>query len=197
VTGKPINRAARRRAAKLGMPTAKELTELGADECSLCNKPFEHGEATVIGRVEDKLHQMGPCCSDRLNRCGGGSIYFKNGSDRSGSFTFTAQGVEHAPTAETGDREWFAAHPDRTHPLRTAVGGEPAGSWVTVRQFAPGYRQRLFFYPQPALVPLPDEEGLAHALFDQVQEAYSKGQDFIPIDATIRRYYAMDQGERA
>jgi hypothetical protein len=187
------NRAERRRAAKL----RKELTELAADECSLCNKPFAHKEITTIGRIKGKLHQVGACCANRMQRACAGSIYFKAGGDRSGSFTFAGQGVEHAPTAETGDREWFAAHPDRTHHLRPAVEGEPTDAWVTVRQFAPGDRQRLFFNPHRALVPLPDAEGLAHALFDQVQEAHSKGRDFIPVNEMIRRYYAMNQGGRA
>src|SRR5262245_15705487 len=75
------------------------------------------------------------------------------------------------------DRRWFAAHPRRSHRLRSALAGEwpiseppPAGHalQVIVRQLQPGARTRLPFFRDLSAV-IPDAEPILHALFDLVQ----------------------------
>ena len=47
------------------------------------------------------------------------------------------------------DAEWFEAHPGRTYYVRRFIKGEmgpeTTGSWIVMRQIAPGIRMRLGF----------------------------------------------------
>jgi hypothetical protein len=83
--------------------------------------------------------------------------------------------VGEAPWKED-DRTWFASHPGRAHRVRRPFPGEadeelavvPAGHalMTVVRQVVPGSRVRLGFCLEVGLLPLPDDEGVGHALFE-------------------------------
>jgi hypothetical protein len=79
------------------------------------------------------------------------------------------------------DRDWFERNPTRAHRVRMPFPGEvdefpaeahekeaPAGRAliILVRQFEPGYRSRAGFYLNSRLLPVPDDEAVAHALFE-------------------------------
>lgn len=79
----------------------------------------------------------------------------------------------------TEDRAWFAAHPDRSHRIREVLPGEfpqeaPADlvGHVVVRQFQPGFRQRLGFAWSERLDDPP--EAWCHALFDTIDDCRTR-----------------------
>ena len=75
------------------------------------------------------------------------------------------------------DHAWFEQHPDRSHRARFPFVGEigleqsgvaPGGHrlLVLLRQVAPGKRIKSGFFISNELLPVPDVEAVAHALFD-------------------------------
>jgi hypothetical protein len=74
------------------------------------------------------------------------------------------------------DRSWFEQNPRRSHRWRMPFSGEvdeqvaqtPAGLTliVLVRQVEPGSRLKTVLYLNADWLPLPDNEAVAHALFD-------------------------------
>jgi len=75
------------------------------------------------------------------------------------------------------DREWFEQHPARSHRARFPFDGEvesersdptPEGHrlLVLLRQVEPGKRIQSGFFISDELLPVPDVESVAHALFD-------------------------------
>jgi hypothetical protein len=74
------------------------------------------------------------------------------------------------------DRDWFERHPGRSHRARFPFDGEvgeelvaPEGHrlLVLLRQVEPGKRIKVgFFISDELLLPVPDVEAVAHALFD-------------------------------
>jgi hypothetical protein len=74
------------------------------------------------------------------------------------------------------DREWFEQHPGRSHRARFPFDGEvgpeelvaPEGHrlLVLLRQVEPGKRIKTGFFISNELLPVPDAEAVAHALFD-------------------------------
>jgi hypothetical protein len=77
---------------------------------------------------------------------------------------------------KTDDRAWFEHNPQRSHRVRIPFTGEfddlgakaPAGHAliILVRQARPGTRLRCGFYFNTALLPVPDDEALIHAIFE-------------------------------
>jgi hypothetical protein len=77
------------------------------------------------------------------------------------------------------DREWFKIHPERSHRVRLPhpdEGGKELGPVpdghvliVIVRQVQPGIRMKNAFYLEAELWPVPEDEAVAHALFDLVE----------------------------
>ncbi|MBV9825863.1 MAG: hypothetical protein JO001_09330 [Alphaproteobacteria bacterium] len=105
--------------------------------------------------------------------------------------------------ASDGDAAWFAAHPDRSHRLRPAIINElpgisaadvAAGTWIAIRQLMPGFRIRTVFTPPS---PPPDDESIAHALFDLAIEAQRSGNPHVPIGDILARADAMAPRGRA
>jgi hypothetical protein len=86
---------------------------------------------------------------------------------------------------KTDDRIWFEQNPTRTHRMRMAFPGEvdeevartPAGHApiTLVRQVEPGSRLRTGVYLSVDLLPVPDSEAVAHALFE-----VAAGREAIP-----------------
>jgi hypothetical protein len=72
------------------------------------------------------------------------------------------------------DRAWFEKNSTRSHRARMPFAGEDYGqsppggctSIVLVRQIKPGTRVRQGFYLNTALLPVPDDEALIHAMFE-------------------------------
>ena len=87
---------------------------------------------------------------------------------------------------KSNDRDWFEAHPDRSHRLRRLFPGEPyyRGNeppvvppghemQVLIRQVRPGVRVRGTF-ARNLKVDIPDIEAILHALFDVVSESHDR-----------------------
>jgi len=182
-----LNRAGRRRQKaalrrQQRVPSARAIeaaTLYTSDNCSLCGRALRHGEVTRTGQVKGRWHVAGECCGSRIER-------------------IFALGVYHLvdqpePAHVRDDREWFASNPRRTHRVRLAHADEAAVRgvrWVVVRQAQPGIRYRiginLPFEP-------PDEEALAHALFDLLAEAAQAGRTKVPAADLYQRAMAMAQ----
>jgi hypothetical protein len=46
------------------------------DNCGLCRRALRHGEVILSGRIGDRLHITGKCCSGRLDQLLGFGIFF-------------------------------------------------------------------------------------------------------------------------
>jgi hypothetical protein len=103
------------------------------------------------------------------------------------------------------DCEWFERNPKRAHRMRMLFPGEadeeaaktPAGYAlvVLVRQVAPGLRPRVLFCLDDDLLPLPDDEAVAHALFE-----VAVGREAVPADrqalcTLLKKYTVRSQGD--
>src|SRR5262245_32523191 len=88
---------------------------------------------------------------------------------------------------KSDDREWFERNRSRSHRVRMPFPGEvdkeainaPAGHVLTMllRQVEPGTRLKAGFYLNANLLPVPDDEAVAHALFKLAvgREAVQRG----------------------
>jgi hypothetical protein len=96
---------------------------------------------------------------------------------------------------KSNDRQWFEQNPGRTHRARmpfpdeidkeTPVGYAPV---MLIRQVEPGSRLRSKFFLHTSLLPLPDDEALAHALFDVAMQDEAVGVD--EFCTLIKKYQA-------
>ena len=136
----------------------KKLVERAGDRCTLCRKPFV--TATYTGKRGGRDEYVGACCVDRLDLIDGVGFF-----------------IPEEPAHKRDDREWFAAHPTRSHRLRRAMVDEGWEGWVIVRQIEPGTRHRVLFTSD---LDLPDDEMLAHTLFDMLFEARAAGRTGFP-----------------
>jgi len=89
------------------------------------------------------------------------------------------------------DRDWFRAHPNRSHRIRRAIRHEfplvTADEYIVVRQHCPGCRERRTF---STTAPLPGgdaPEQIAHAIFDLVEEYNGRA---VPDHEVFRRIHA-------
>jgi hypothetical protein len=90
------------------------------------------------------------------------------------------------------DRNWFKQNPSRSHRVRMpfpneadeAVADPPAehALIMLVRQVEPGSRLRFGFYLNADLLPVPDDEAVAHALFE-----VAAGREAVPPGGAGRR----------
>jgi hypothetical protein len=106
------------------------------------------------------------------------------------------------------DRDWFEQHPERSHRARSLFVGEfrpeeigpvPEGHQplMLIRQVEPGRRIRAGFFIPSQMLPVPDAESVAHALFE-----IATGHEPIPrggeaMGALIKKYTISDQGGQA
>jgi hypothetical protein len=96
--------------------------------------------------------------------------------------------------ASEDDADWFKGHPWRSHRLRPAIQHELpslsdiAGKWIAIQQVVPGLRVKVIFTPPS---PPPDNEDIAHALFDLVHEHGAAGISEIPAETIMARAYTM------
>jgi hypothetical protein len=100
---------------------------------------------------------------------------------------------------KTDDRDWFEQHPERSHRARLPFPGEvtpeeigsvPEGHQplMLIRQVEPGKRIRGAFFILSQMLPVPDAESVAHALFE-----IATGYEPVPrggeaLGALVRKY---------
>jgi hypothetical protein len=100
------------------------------------------------------------------------------------------------------DRLWFEQNPARSHRLRPPFACEsdqeaPAGCTllVAVRQVEPGCRLRPVVCLNTDLLPLPDDEAAAHALFEAVSGHEAMPHDHEGLNALIQKYAVGGRGQ--
>jgi hypothetical protein len=98
------------------------------------------------------------------------------------------------------DRDWFRQNPSRAHRIRalfpdevdeTVIGPPPTPgctSILLVRQVEPGTRLKTALFINADFLPLPDDEAIAHALFE-----VAAGREAVPhngeaLDTLIKKY---------
>ncbi len=99
------------------------------------------------------------------------------------------------------DREWFKKNPMRSHRTRMPFIGEsdkesakaPAGHIfiILIRQVEPGSRVRVGFYLNADWLPVPDDEAIAHTIFEIAthnEQIPSNGKE---MNALITKYSAI------
>jgi hypothetical protein len=96
------------------------------------------------------------------------------------------------------DRRWFERNPRRSHRVRPPFPGEydaeaagtPPGHVliVLVRQVEPGRRIRPAVSLNADLLPLPDDEAVAHALFEVAMQREPAPSDGAALRALVEKY---------
>jgi hypothetical protein len=96
---------------------------------------------------------------------------------------------------KTDDRAWFEGNPKRSHRVRMPFTDEfetkvPAGCAliILVRQVKPGTRVRHGFYLNADMVPVPDNEAIAHALFEVASGREPMPRNGWALNALITKY---------
>src|SRR5215468_3837402 len=83
---------------------------LDSDNCHGCGRAFRHLEHSVTGHdAKNRYMLVGECCADKLVSIDGVSVFYAPEPD---------------PPWFKDDREWFAAHSDRSHRVRYAFPDE-------------------------------------------------------------------------
>jgi hypothetical protein len=149
------------------------------DRCTECRRPFKDRDLTAGGKIGRRWAYVGGCCFERLSETHG-----------VGFFIVASPGE--------ADRIWFEQNPRRAHRIRRALEGEflGAAAWVVTRQLKPGVRHRRGFN-LPEGVVLPNDEAIAHTLFDTLTEAQAAGETQFPIRRLAERLAAVSEGGRA
>ena len=182
------------------------------DTCSVCGNPFEPNTATATGfDTGGNVAVVGECCAGKLTEIFGLGLSFPLPTStgptdeariadirrRSGVDCALQVNPSDGPWKDD-DRIWFEQNPTRAHRMRPPFPGEydaealdsPPGHVliVLVRQVEPGSRIRPGFYLGNDLLPLPDDEAVAHALFEVATGAEVMPPDVEALDALIRKY---------
>ena len=99
------------------------------------------------------------------------------------------------------DRAWFEQHPERSHRARFPFDGEvgpeelvaPEGHrlLLLLRQVEPGKRIKNGFFISDELLPVPDVEVVAHALFDIATRRVPVPRNGEEMCALIEKYQAL------
>jgi hypothetical protein len=203
----------------------RELPKLlKTNACSFCGRPFPHASPTVGGfDARGNVVLTGECCVHQvaqiftvglaLNCEQIAAAYQKaeadrilDNAERYGGFG-RLPGVNFTDSLwKDDDRAWFQRNQSRAHRMRPPFPGEvdeeaaktPPGHALImlVRQIEPGARQRVPFYLDTALLPLPDDdllswcedEAVAHALFEVAVEREAVPPDQHALDALIQKY---------
>jgi hypothetical protein len=119
---------------------------------------------------------------------------------RGGGIRPTHVGLSNYPwTAD--DRDWFRQNPERAHHMRMPFPGEldeevPAGHTLLMllRQIEPGKRLKIGLGLNSDWLPLPDDEAVAHALFEVAAQHEAIPPDRQAFDALIKEYTALADG---
>jgi hypothetical protein len=165
------SRAERRRAQRAEQQFDRAIEKLireDGDHCSVCRVHFAFNSPTFYGKSRaGRLVIVGKCCLIELSSISCVGFY-----------------VEREPPWKADDRQWFEAHPTRSHRFRGLFPGEmaaaiaeqtaevippPSGfSAVIVRQLEPGTRRRVPVGANGPDSSLPDDEAFLHAFLDRL-----------------------------
>jgi hypothetical protein len=182
------------------------------ETCSVCGTPFEPNTGTATGfDARGNAAVAGECCVGKLTEIFGLGLNLPLSTStgatdeariadigrRSGVDCALQVNLSDSPWKDD-DRIWFEQNPMRAHRMRLPFSGEydaealdaPPGHVliVLVRQVEPGSRIRPGFYLDSDLLPVPDDEAAAHALFEVVTGAEVMPPDVEALDALIRKY---------
>lgn len=179
-----------RKSPEFDRATKRLLARLArdGDHCHGCRRPYQDRDRSTVGRdAAGKVWMVGDCCRGRLVTILATSLYFRPRPSE--------------PWA-ADDRDWFAAHPDRSHRLRAAYPGEwppaQATPYTIVKQRRPGVRQRLGIRITAELLELgePPEEAV-WAMFDLATEAAENGTGRVLTADIVARYRLLASVARA
>jgi hypothetical protein len=180
--------------------------------CSFCGSDFKPGTSSAGGF--DARGNVVLACESCVGRV---AEIFSFGLELSGDHPALARlndaarrgGINIPIKSELGerpwkdaDRIWFARNPKRAHHARVPFPGEfdeeaaeiPAeyALIVLVRQVEPGSRIRTVFYPHNDLLPLPDDEAAAHAMFEIAAKREPRPLDRQALYNLIEKYRVRD-----
>jgi hypothetical protein len=169
------------------------LNKLVAREaCSICGSAWPHNSRIAYGfDHNDRIVVVGECCLDRIAVPFGVSPARESAVCMSEIWKRLDEVIalqQRDITAAnkqfeggTDDRTWFEQNPQRSHRARMPFPGEEfllsggddganslpeCTSFILVRQIKPDTRIRRGFYLNTALLPVPDDEALIHAMFE-------------------------------
>jgi hypothetical protein len=142
----------------------RKLIRAAGDNCSLCGAEFQHNGRTFGGYDQHgKMALVGECCVERLHKI------YTAGLFSCRNYDFLPAG-QNSMTRGLGLEQVVNAL--ARFPFDGEVGPEdlvaPEGHrlLVLLRQVEPGKRIKNGFFISNELLPMPDVEAVAHALFD-------------------------------
>jgi hypothetical protein len=177
------------------------------DVCSVCGSPHDGHMAIGLDKQGNAMWTCQRCVGQVATIFGLGLDIPRPAETKGGiADTLKRAGVANAFVEQAfgdsawkeDDREWFAQNPSRTHRIRLPFSGEcdaeaanvPAGHTliVLVRQVEPGIRMRPALCCNANLLPLPDDEAAAHALFEVALGREDMPSDRQALSTLIQKY---------
>jgi hypothetical protein len=190
--------------------------------CSFCGNPLPQASATAGGfDAAGNVVLSGECCVRQvaqifmmglaLNREQLAAAHQKaaaakifDDAERCGGLGRPTEVILTDSAWKDADRKWFEQNPTRSHRIWWPFPGEvddevattPAGTvlMTIVRQVKPGYRNRAAVSVDVELLPIPDDEATAHALFEAAM-----GREHLPPDPQalreLSKKYSMRGGQ--
>jgi hypothetical protein len=181
--------------------------------CSFCGSPFRPGSSKAAGfDAHGKDVLAGECCVNQIDKIFGLGLELTikqsaaaslnaavnkmlNDAERHGGFGRPLEvNLVNSPW-KVDDRDWFERNPKRSHRARAPFPSEldeeaakvPTGKalLMLVRELEPGSRLRPDLCLDADLLPLPDDEAVAHALFE-----VAIGREAMPGDRQALRVLA-------
>src|SRR5262245_18871208 len=190
--------------------------------CSFCGCPFPHASPTAGGfDARGNVVLAGECCAARVAQiftiglalnCEQLAVaHQKATADKIFDEAERNGGVEHPLRVnppdwpwKSDDRAWFEQHPTRSHRARMPFPGEADKEAATtaagqrliilVRQVPPGCRVRASDCLNIGLLPLPDDEAVAQALFEVATGHEPVPHDLQALDALVEKYTTRYRG---
>ena len=153
--------------------------------CSICGGPFKHNSRTAGGLdAQGNVVLAGECCLGKVAKAFTLGLYSELAESdkvfddivRRGGDTPIPPTLNLLDLWKNDDRDWFRRNEQRSHRVRMPFPGEadeealdaPAGHalMILLQQTKPGRRIRAAVHASTNLLPLPDDEAAAHALFE-------------------------------
>ena len=177
--------------------------------CERCADAVEevHGTGLVTARQYDflsearfKPEEIAEAVAVMKKAISYADVRLADAQKRSGSHRKRGINLLNHPWKED-DRAWFEQHPDRAQRVRAVYPGEdqhghviektPQGHQliVLIRQVEPGLRMKNTFYLNEELWPVPEDEAIAHAMFDLAECGGPINND--ELRALTRKYRAI------
>jgi hypothetical protein len=188
---------------------------LGRGVCSFCGRSFKPDDATCGGfDAHGNTVLTSECCIKQVAKIWSlGLDLGLTGDQLTAAYREATDdakqraGIKHPlqpnpfdSAWKDDDRQWFEQNPSRAHRIRPPFPGEadeavaeaPAGCQLLmlVRQIEPGRRVRARYCLDTRLLPLPDDETAAHALFEIAVENEPLPRDGRAFCDLIEKYIA-------